>query len=227
MSTPWPPDLLVGHRVGVQPGASIFSQGDRIQSVDLVHSGLVNIHTRREGQRIHLGVRTGGHLLGSVSAILGEIHLFSAVAMTTCSMTRVPVDHFHNLRESNFSLGLRLQELLASEINSQLDSRAAVGAGNSRARLEQLCVDFVRATGTECPDGSFKAQLTVAVTELAVLVGTTHEHVSRLLSALEAEKILRREKHVLLIPADSPLKKRVDDRKRLERPLTTGAVRST
>lgn len=185
-------------------GTRLFRSGDEVRILYLVVSGVVSLLTNREGRDFLGGLRTPGWLLGAAPAIIGHRHGATAVAMTPCELRLLAVEDFRLLRTSNPAVSAWLQEALSREVVAQFNRAASIVSGDCRDRVQELMVDLFACGAQVRPDGSERLTLDLSVTDLAALVGTGREWVSRLLRVLSDESVLSQEKGWFVTPAGSP-----------------------
>jgi CRP-like cAMP-binding protein len=102
-----------------------------------------------------------------------------------------------------------LLNMLAGETTDTLRRLVSISASTCRSRFEDFLVTVMSETNECRPDGSLRMLLPLTVTELADLVLVSREHMSRVVSELEAERLICRDRGWFIIPAGSALMRRI------------------
>jgi len=199
--------------------ARVFREGDPIRAVYFIKAGIVKIVSSVEGRDVLLALRTDYWPLGSVSATLGAPYTGSAITMTECQLCPVPVADFHRLRNTVPAVSIWFQHVLATELENQFHRTRQLATAGVTVKLEELLLRMLRLASRKRQDGSLRLDVQVSVTELADLVCASREHVSRVLTRLQARGIVVRDRDWIVAPAASPLTRlALQDR---ERPCVT------
>jgi len=203
LHTPWLAGLpTYRHEVG--PGIVLYRQDQPVNSIYLVVSGIVQVVSRAREDEIPVAVRSAGSLLGGISAILGDSHIATAKTWTSCVLDCFDVAALHRLRRTDPAVGLWLQTVLAQEAREYLTRIRIFMEADLKTRFEFMLADLMRIVGEARADGSLLLRLPTAVEELAAVVGTTRESLTRLLLRLEKEGTILRKDRWIIVPTGSP-----------------------
>ncbi|MBU3077724.1 Crp/Fnr family transcriptional regulator [Sphingomonas sp. XMGL2] len=179
----------VGHHRTYARGETIFAAGDESIACATLVSGAVKLSaTGRDGvERIVALVHPAG-LLG---------HLFSAeishdaVALTESRLCLFPRRDFERLMLLAPALLQGVLERTVRELDRARALADLIGRRDARSRVAGLLLSFSQAAGSAChPAPTFELPLTRG--EAASLLGLTIETVSRQLSALESDGLIRK-----------------------------------
>ena len=172
----------------------LFEQGSAANCVYLVEQGYVKVSRAEEdGSEIVVGLRSEGWLLGEASALLGETHHSTAVALTDCRVLQIQLRELRDGLRPSSELSWRLLLLQSREIHDQAVRIASIGGLSARRRLENFLADLLSSSGTSSNASSQRLSPPIKHSDVAAAVVTTPEHLSRLLKQLEEEGLIRRD----------------------------------
>ena len=186
-----PAALRFGAPVRYRSAQVIFAQGQPIEHVFLIDSGLVKLsHTSADGHAATVGFRTAGWPLGVTSALLRESYFSTAQAITDAVLRPIELGDFSEaLRDASVTvwvarrLARESQQLsiLASHLMSlDLDERLQLLLG----RLAVLVGQPTSSGRTRIPHISHE--------DLASAIGGSRESVTRALARLERANVIVR-----------------------------------
>lgn len=145
------------------------------QGLHCVHQGKIKITKLGSDHKERL-VRHGD-VLGSRALVMGGSYINSAVALEDCVVCFLPRPGFLRLVQSNRQFANPLMQLLASALGEAGEHMTQLAYKPVRERLAGALL--LQHTFAEEPDA---ARFSIAREEVAALVGTAKETVSRLLS---------------------------------------------
>jgi CRP-like cAMP-binding protein len=192
------------------PAVELFRQGAYAADVYLVQTGIVKF-TRSEanGQEILLDLRFPGSLVGSAAAISEKPHPFAAVTVTRCTLSRWSARSFISLLDTDTGLAARVREILSNDILDHVARISQLTCLPARQRLEQLLWQFCERLGShgsgQTSEPTSKLQLPLKHYEIAHLLSITPTYLCRLLNALQAERVISRNKGWIVINKPSEL----------------------
>ena len=175
----------LGSRRSMPAGSTLFMEGDGPHDVTVVESGDIKVViTAPNGHEVVLDVVGSGELLGELSAIDGAPRSATAIALTDCQITSIPVDRFLGyLQDHPTSMGALLTVVigrLRQANRRQLEFSTADALGRVCARLDEMSTRY----GVEEDDGSVRIDLVINQTELAQWCGLSREAVVKALRKL-------------------------------------------
>ena len=198
-----PPEWVNAPRVEYPRGTVLFRAGSDIRTVQVLIAGVIKIVVPTGDRDVLVNLRLPGWPLGAAAAILGKRQIATAVAMTVCETTAIPVDQFRRQWASDVDLKDALAMLLAREVLEAHDRMCAIAARDPDSRLRWVFRTLFAAASSERADGSRRLTLAVSVTEIAELVLATRQWTSRQLAMWAAQRVLVREKGWFVAPAKS------------------------
>lgn len=171
---------LVGNELRLPPRWPLYSKGDDARCVYIVCSGyLKDVTTGVGGEQIIVRIAGPCSFLGLSAVLFNGSHELSAESLTEallwCVDRRVLsdlIDHHHHIRRC-------VMAAVHGESRMLLEDVRRIGVSQTVAsRLGSLLVDLSRQIGEDC-DGNQRFPLVLSYGELASMVGTTRESVSR------------------------------------------------
>jgi CRP-like cAMP-binding protein len=103
--------------ITVQPGSSVFHQGDECRGLYVVVSGEFQRKTDRLNMRVTLGTAKSGDLLELAPALSRTRHTYTLTAITEATVLMLPLEALHGAFERHPPLRMRLLEELAREVS--------------------------------------------------------------------------------------------------------------
>lgn len=170
-------------------GEMIFFADDSPSGVFCVHHGTVKIYkVGRDGKEQIIRLARGGDIIGYRSLISGDHYLTYAVPIEDTQICHIPKDTFFGLASGSEGLSTRIMTLLADELRMAEDKIVEMARKPGRERLAETLLILKKTYGVEKDQKTLSIKLTRE--ELANIVGTAPESVSRLLSKLRQEGIV-------------------------------------
>jgi len=182
------------------PGIIIFQQGVQAQDIFLISEGLVKLVRNEEnGTEIIVGLRSSGALLGAVSVLINEPHVIAAVTVSQCIMQRLPGPTFLQILQSDVCSTLALCRVIGREMVEYISHLSELACLPARSRLEHFLWERANVEGKTVVSGRVRLRLPLKEYDIAKFLSVTPVHLSRLLSEVERDGIIIREKGWLLI----------------------------
>jgi CRP-like cAMP-binding protein len=161
-----------------------------------------------DGRPVPVGIRVPGWLIGAPAVAMKLPMPATIAAMTECSVRCLSVDDFDSLRATDRAFSLGLQQVLAQDSVSQYRRAAALATGRGRDALEHLLHQLFRVAASRRPDGSWRLDLHLPMTDVGELLGVSRQWATELMNALIAAGVVAKVSGWLVAPPDSRL---VDD----------------
>ncbi len=161
----------------------LTKQGLLPSHVYWIYRGIVKTHTLApDGAETITALRTSGWIVGAVTLLMGRASESTATAVTECRVQAIKSDVFLQAHEESDGLARHVSKMLALEFAVRLQANAAMRQLGVRARLEQFFAEF-----TQLPlDVEEPLRLRLKQTEIAQLLATSPEYLSRLIAEVEA-----------------------------------------
>ena len=189
------------HRRDYGSGELVFAQGAENEGVYCVSGGTVGIRRLNDkGNSVLLGLAYPGDTIGYHSFLTGSEQKASAEALgpsVVCHIDRITISE---LLTRNPTIGLRLLKRSIGETEQAHDMMFRQATLSNRHRLVHLLLVLVQRHGRLNSNGSQSVDLPVSRRDLASMVGTRHETISRIIGRLEADGVALFSGRQVIIP---------------------------
>lgn len=186
-------------------GALIIAQGDSGGSLHIVRTGRVKINRiSPQGKEQILRFLEPGDFFGELSLFSEEPVPFNAEALVATSICTIQKNHVDHVLRENPETALKVIRALSHRLSEAEQLIEDLGIKNSEQRVISLLLQLAAKSGRKDPQGSITLELVASREELAHLIGTTQETLSRRLSALQEDgfiAIIGQKQIVLTDPA--------------------------
>ncbi len=172
------------------PGETIFFDGDPSLGIYCIESGLVGVRKSDvDGNSVLLFLAAPGDTVGYRSLLADEDHKTSAEVLEPSTICFVDQSTVHKLLAHNPSLGLRFLRRASKDLGDA-DERILHNVSLSvRARFAHLLMVLIDRHGTKADDGSLTLKLPLSRQDLAAMIGTSPESMSRTIRKFEDEGV--------------------------------------
>jgi CRP-like cAMP-binding protein len=168
----------------------IYREGDPALAVYCLSSGLVKLYKNgAHGEQIILRLVRPGSLIGHRSALLGELHEASAEALTEARFCVIRRESFVRMARQSPALSMRMLERTANDLRAAEDTTVSLAYDTVKQRVMQLLTTLLSASDDEMRSRNV-ARVPLSRTEMAQMVGTTLESMSRTLHHLQKKGVL-------------------------------------
>jgi CRP/FNR family transcriptional regulator len=171
-------------------GATLFAEGEKPRGVFLVCSGRVKlVTTSAAGRSLIARIAGPGEILGVAPVVLGQPYQLSAETLEPVQMSFIRADEFMRFLTSNTEVSMRTALELSTQLHQAENEIRTLGLSRSvrdkfATLLQGWCDD-----GTGSPEG-VRVKVTLTHEEIAQLIGTTCETVTRLLTQFRSERLI-------------------------------------
>ena len=190
----------VSHLSTYPGGAVLFVEGQMPRGAYVLCSGKAKLSTTsREGKVLILKIAEAGEVLGLSAVIAGEPFELTAETAGPCQVNFVEREALMRLMEKNGEFGLHASQALSREFQSAYrDIHDLVLARSSAGKLARLLLSWTPIREKfEPPEIRVRASLTHE--EMAQMIGSSRETVTRLLSDLKKKEFIRLDGSTLVI----------------------------
>jgi len=171
-------------------GQVIFYEGNPPLAVHCVYSGGVKLYkTGRDDKKIVIRLLGRGRLMGYRAVLANEPYAATAEAVETTTICTIPRDIFEGLLRDDFEFTLLIMSELAAELRISEDQLVSRTHELVRQRTARFLVWVLDELG-----GGAGKRNRIAVPllreEMAQMIGTTPETLSRVLRELAVQKVI-------------------------------------
>jgi len=170
----------------------LSQHGVKPSKVYWIESGVVKkVCLQADGSELITGLRTTGWIVGAEAALVPARQEPVAITATKCTLRPMPLETFVKAYQEIQTLSRHVTNMLALELALRLRANSSVRHTTTRTRLEHF-IDECTAVSRTLPEGV--PALRLKQTEIAQIVGSTPEHLSRLLHQMELEGLIDKTK---------------------------------
>jgi CRP/FNR family transcriptional regulator len=191
------------------PGAVLFVEGQAPRGMYVVCRGRVKLSTTsRDGKTLILRIAEPGEVLGLHATVSGKPYELTAEALQASQLNFVKRDDFLHFLEQHGDACLRAAQHLSQNCQSAYEMIRSLGLSHSvTEKMARLLLEWSEQ-GENTKDG---VRIKIALTheEIAQLVGTSRETVTRVLSDFRKQQIAQLRGSTLLIRNKPALEKLV------------------
>ena len=173
-------------------GAVLFVEGEQPRGVFIICSGKAKLTTSSaEGKTLIVKIAEAGEVLGVSANILNKGYEVTSETLEPSQVNFVKRDDFLQLLNAHPEACMHTaQELSQKYQSAQREIRSLGLPQTATEKLARLFLDWCDRSGEETPTG-IRLQVLLTHEEIAQMVGTTRETVTRLLSDLKRKKIIQ------------------------------------
>lgn len=183
----------------IKAGDVIFTEGDPCQGFYVVESGEVKIFkTAASGREQVLTVDRAGNSIAEIPVFDGGPYPASAMAMQNTTLLFVSKRDFRGLILEHPEIGLKVLKNVGGRLRRLVALIEELSFTTVRSRLVMLLARVATEQGTHTPRGTEIVLPTNQ--EIASQIGTVRELVSRNLSRLQAEGLIRLDGKQVIVP---------------------------
>jgi CRP/FNR family cyclic AMP-dependent transcriptional regulator len=180
-------------------GAVLFVEGQAPRGVYIVCSGRVKLSTAsRDGKTLILRIAQGGEVLGLHATVSGKPYELTAETLQPCQLDFVRRDDFLRFLQNHADACLHAAQHLSQNCQSAYDMIRSLGLSHSVSeKLARLLLEWAN-DGEKTPDG-IRIKVSLTHEEIAQLIGTSRETVTRVLGEFRDQQIAQLRGSTLLI----------------------------
>jgi CRP/FNR family transcriptional regulator, cyclic AMP receptor protein len=181
-------------------GALLFVEGQIPRGAYVLCSGKAKLSTTsRDGKVLILKIAEAGEVLGLSAVISGQPFQVTAETAGPCQVNFIEREALLQRIEKSGELGLHSSQALSREFQSAYqDIHDLILARSSAGKLAKLLLSG--ATSREKPDcNELRIRPTLTHEEMAQMIGSSRETVTRLLGDLKKKELIRLEGSTLVI----------------------------
>ena len=191
-------------------GQVVFSEGEPCEGLYVVESGAVKIFkTSASGREQVLAVEGPGGSVAELPVFDGGAYPASAIALNEARLLFVSKRDFQALCVEHPAVALKVLKVLGARLRQLVGIIEELSFTTVRHRLAALLLRLARRRGKPTARG-VEFTLPGSNQDLASHIGTVRELVSRNLSRLQADGLIKLDGKILVIPDVEKLRAEVD-----------------
>jgi len=191
------------------PGAVLFVEGQAPRGVYVLCAGRVKLTTTsRDGKTLILRIAQTGEVLGLNSTVSGKPYELTAETLQPCQLDFVKRDDFLKFLQTHADASLHAAQHLSQDCQSAYEMIRSLGLSHSVSeKLARLLLEWA-INGEETKEG-IRIKLALTHEEIAQLIGTSRETVTRVLGEFREKEFAQLRGSTLLIRNKAALEKLV------------------
>lgn len=181
------------------PGqAVLFVEGQSSQGLMLIVSGRVKLSTASaDGRTVIVRIAGPGEVLGLSATVVGRASELTAETLEATRIKTISRDSFKHWLRAHPEVAFQVAQELAEEYNHTCHQlRTMLLAHTATQRLARTLLQLVRNAG---PGKEARVQFSLTHQEVAEMIGSSRETVTRLLSGLRHKGIIEIEGSTLVV----------------------------
>ena len=188
-------------------GALLFVEGQAPRGIFVLCKGRVKLSVcSAEGRNLILKIAETGEVLGLSAVVSGTPYEVTAETADPCQVNFVKREDFQRLLKEHSDACLHVAKHLSDKYNAACrEIRAIVLPHSAEERLAKLLLDWSTQNG-EATKTQPRIKLSLTHDEMAQLIGTSRETVTRLFADLRKRQIVQTKGSTLIIRNKAALK---------------------
>jgi CRP/FNR family transcriptional regulator, cyclic AMP receptor protein len=189
----------MGHLTLYPANATLLVEGQMTRGVYIVCSGRCKLSVEaRDGKTIILKIAGNRYVMGLSSVVAGVPSPITVTTIELCQIKFVERDSFLRLIQSDAHTALACATLLAREVATSFDDvHDLLLARSSTEKLARLLLSWV---SDEPRNRELRVTTEFTHEEIAQMIGSSRETVTRLLGDMRRKDLIRLEGATLIIP---------------------------
>jgi CRP/FNR family cyclic AMP-dependent transcriptional regulator len=189
----------LGHLTLYPANATLLTEGQIPRGVYIACSGRSKLSVEaRDGKTLILKIAGDRQVLGLSAVISGGPSLITVTTIELCQIKFIERDSFLRLIEYNSHAALACAAMLAAEVITSFDDvYELLLARSSTEKLARLLLSWV---SDEPRNRELRVSTEFTHEEIAQMIGSSRETVTRLLSVMKRKDLIRLEGATLVIP---------------------------
>jgi len=207
-----PPDALqtfenIKYATAYPQGAVLFVEGQMPRGIFVLCKGSVKLSINSpSGRTIIVKLAEAGEVLGLSATISGKPYEVTAETIDPCQVNFVKRDDFLRFLKDDVEACFKVAEQLSEKYHSACKEAGSLGLSHSAAeKLAKLLLEWSAKNG-DSPKTEPRLKLRLTHEEIAQMIGTSRETVTRLFAELKKRQILQSKGSTLVIRNTSALR---------------------
>ena len=189
----------IKHATAYPEGALIFVEGQAPRGVYVLCQGRAKLMaTSREGKTFILKIAQPGEILGLHSVVTGSPHELTVETLQPSQLAFIPREDFLRFLKQHGDACLYAAQQISNDCQSAYEVIRSIGLSHSVAeKLARIVLQW--SADGQTVNGTIRMKVALTHEEIAQLIGTTRESVTRILGQFKKQRILELTGSTLLI----------------------------
>ena len=191
-------------------GAVLFVEGQAPRGVYVICRGRVKLSTTsRDGKTLILRIAESGEVLGLHATVSGKPYELTGETLQPCQLDFIRREDFLRFLQHHADACLNAAQHLSQNCQSAYEMIRSLGLSHSVSeKLARLLLEWAR-DGDQTPEG-IRIKVSLTHEEIAQLIGTSRETVTRVLSEFRQKKLAQLRGSTLLILDKSAMERMIE-----------------
>jgi len=189
---------------GLYPkGSLLFVEGEQPRGIFILCSGRAKLTTSStEGKVLIVKIAEPGEVLGASATILGKAYEVSAETLEPSQLNFIKRDDFLKFLNTSAEACMHTAQQLSEKYHAAQREIRSLGLSQTTGeKLAKLILDWCHGNGEETPRG-IRLKVLLTHEEIAQMIGTTRETVTRMLKDLERQGLIHVEGKEMVVQPD-------------------------
>ena len=184
-----------------QPGQVVFYEGNTCLGIHCIESGSVKLRRAGpKGEDVIVGLRGSGSTLGYLAYFGDRGYTATAEALSACRICFIDRAAVKTLIHRSPSLGLAFLRRMADDVDRSEAERVKALALPLRARAAHLLLVLKDRSAQADDEGRLTIEMPLSRRDLAAMLGTRPETVSRLIRDFAADGVAHFDQRQVVVP---------------------------
>lgn len=172
-------------------GEMVFLDGDKLDGLYIINQGKIKIfkYTKEAKEQI-LYILSEGDFFGELSLISDEEASYNVEAIEALNMCLIRKNDFSQILKMNPEITLKILEATSQRLLKLETLVQSLGTKDVEARIAQMLIEMTEEFGIE-KNNSIELIIPLTREDMANYIGVTRETISRKLSNLQDEGIIK------------------------------------
>src|SRR3974390_864877 len=172
-------------------GATLFVEGQPARGVFILCSGRVKLSTSSaDGKTLILRISEPGEVLGLPATVTGTCYELTADVIEPAQANFISRNEFLNFLKDNGEAALRVAQQLGETYHAAVSEMRTIGLSHSAGeKLARFLLEWAANYPEE--KGQIRIKLTLTHEEIAQMIGSSRETVTRLLADFRKKQLLQ------------------------------------
>ncbi len=172
-------------------GATLFVEGQKPRGAFILCNGRVKLSTSSaDGKTLILRMPEKGEILGLAATVSGQPYQASAEVLEPAQANFIARNDFLEFLKTHGEAALRVAQQLSENYHLAIGEMRTVGLSHSAAEKFARFL-FEQVSEGEKADGEVRATLALTHEEIAQMIGSSRERVTRLFSDFKKKRLLQ------------------------------------
>ncbi|HYL84511.1 MAG TPA: Crp/Fnr family transcriptional regulator [Candidatus Angelobacter sp.] len=187
-------------------GATLFVEGQKPRGVFILCSGRVKLSTSSaDGKTLILRVPEKGEILGLAAAVSGKPYQASAEVLEPAQANFIARNDFLDFLKDHGEAALRVAQQLSENYHIAINEMRTIGLSHSAA--EKFARFLLEQASDSKDEAEIRLTLTLTHEEIAQMIGSSRETVTRLFSSFKKNQLLQVKGSTVIIQDIAGLRK--------------------